>query len=61
MSATATKLYLQSSKDPTKRYEIIAYDSEAKKATIRGKYGAFQMQPFTKEAVTKAGYTMVRE
>lgn len=57
----ATKAYLQSAKNPDLRFEIVKFDPATKTATLKGKYGHFEMANFSREKVTKEGYTLVTE
>jgi len=55
------KAYLQSAKNPALKFEILGFDDATKSAKIKGEHGVFVISPFTKEKITKDGYTLVVE
>jgi hypothetical protein len=55
------KVYVQSLKDPTKRFEVLKFDANTLTATLRGQYAEFQIKPFTKPSLTDKGYKLVKE
>lgn len=58
---TKPKLILVSVKDPTLRYDVLSYNAETKTAVCKGRFGEFDVKPFTKEKITRDGYTLERE
>jgi hypothetical protein len=52
------KVFVQSLKDPTKRYEVVKFDEDTKTATLRGQYAEFQIRPFTKKSLADKGYAL---
>ncbi len=56
-----SKMFLISDKDPALRYEVVKFDAETQTATLSGRYGPFDVTPFTKAKVTKDGYRLVIE
>jgi hypothetical protein len=56
------KVYLQSIKNPSRRYLVLRYNPDTKTATLQGAHGGtFDVKPFTKEKVLKDGYTLVKD
>jgi uncharacterized lipoprotein YajG len=56
------KVYLVSTMKPNKRYEVMKYDAQNKVITLRAPNGTkFDFNDATKENITKAGYTLVKQ
>jgi hypothetical protein len=56
------KLWLVSVKNPSVRFEVLKYNTETQTATLIGSAKVkFEVHPFTKEKITKDGYTLEKE
>jgi len=53
--------YLQSVKNPEAKFRILKFDPATNTATLKGKFGTFEISPFNKEKVKADGYTLVKE
>jgi hypothetical protein len=54
-----SKIFIQSSKNPECRYEVLSFDTATQTATLMGRWGAtFEITPFTKEKIEKDGYKL---
>lgn len=53
-------VYLENVKNPTVRFEVVAYDKETKTAKLKGEYGAEFSRDVSKESLAKFGYKLVK-
>lgn len=55
------KLFLQSTRDPAKRFEVLEYNAETKKGVVKGSHGHNFETDMRKETLLKYGYKVVKE
>jgi hypothetical protein len=53
------RVYVQSTKNPELRFEVVTYDSASKTATLRGEFGAQFTRDMSKASLQKYGYEIV--